>query len=41
MATIDNLLLVFTTLIAGILNIICFLLSFLYAKKRNNRLVYL
>jgi len=41
MVTIDNLLLVFTTLIAGILNIICFLLSFLYAKKRNNRLVYL
>jgi hypothetical protein len=26
---------------AGVLNLICFLLSFLYAKKRNNRLVYL
>jgi len=41
MASLDNLLLVLTTSIAGILNIICFILLFLYAKKRNNRLVYL
>ena len=41
MTSFDNLLLVFAALTAGILNIICFVLSFLYAKKRNNRLVYL
>ena len=41
MVSFDNLLLVLTTSIAGILNIICFILLFLYAKKRNNRLVYL
>jgi len=41
MASFDNLLLVLTTSVAGILNIICFILLFLYAKKRNNRLVYL
>ena len=41
MTSFDNLLLVLTTSIAGILNIICFILLFLYAKKRNNRLVYL
>ena len=41
MASLDNLFLVFTTSSAGILNVICFLLSFLYAKKRNNRLAYL
>jgi hypothetical protein len=41
MTSFDNLLLVFAASTAGILNIICFVLSFLYAKKRNNRLVYL
>ncbi len=41
MTSLDNLLLVLTTSIAGILNIICFILLYLYAKKRNNRLVYL
>jgi hypothetical protein len=41
MTSFDNLLLVFAASTAGILNIICFILSFLYAKKRNNRLVYL
>jgi len=41
MTSFDNLLLVLSALIAGILNIICFVLSFLYARKRNNRLVYL
>jgi len=41
MTSFDNLFLVLTTSIAGILNIICFILSFLYAKKRSNRLVYL
>lgn len=40
MTSFDNLLLVLSTSIAGILNFICFILSFLYAKKRNNRLVY-
>ena len=41
MASFDNLFLVLAASTAGILNIICFLLSFLYAKKRKNRLVYL
>ena len=41
MTSFDNLLLVLTTSTAGILNIICFILLYLYAKKRNNRLVYL
>jgi len=41
MVSFDNLLLVLSASIAGILNIIGFILSFLYARRRNNRLVYL
>lgn len=41
MASLDNILLVTAASIAGILNLICFLLLFTYARRRNNRLVYL
>ena len=41
MISFDNILLVTSASVAGVLNIIGFLLSFSYAKKRNNRLVYL
>lgn len=41
MVSLDNLLLVSAGFIAGTLNVLCFILSFIYAKKRNNRLVYL
>lgn len=41
MVSFDNVFLVLSALTAGFLNVICFLLLFLYAKKRNNRLVYL
>ncbi|MFX1446968.1 MAG: hypothetical protein ACFFCG_02390 [Promethearchaeota archaeon] len=41
MSNLDNLLLVSAGFIAGILNVICFVLSFIYARRRNNRLVYL
>ena len=41
MISFDNILLVSSASVAGVLNIIGFLLSFSYAKKRKNRLVYL
>ncbi len=41
MISFDNILLVSSASAAGVLNIIGFLLSFSYAKKRKNRLVYL
>jgi len=41
MISFDNILLVTSASVAGVLNIIGFLLSFSYAKKRKNRLVYL
>ena len=41
MISFDNVLLVTSASAAGVLNIIGFLLSFSYAKKRKNRLVYL
>jgi len=41
MISFDNMLLVTSASLAGVLNIIGFLLSFSYAKKRKNRLVYL
>jgi len=41
MASLDNVVLVTAALVAGILNLICFLLLFMYARKRNNRIVYL
>ncbi|NVM44707.1 MAG: hypothetical protein HWN79_07305 [Candidatus Lokiarchaeota archaeon] len=41
MVSLDNVVLVTSAAIAGILNLICFLLLFTYARKRNNRLVYL
>ncbi|MHA2287301.1 MAG: hypothetical protein ACXABG_00815 [Promethearchaeota archaeon] len=41
MVSFDNIVLVIAAFIAGILNFVCFLLLFTYAKKRNNHLVYL
>ena len=41
MISFDNILLVTSASVAGVLNIIGFLLSFSYAKKSKNRLVYL
>ncbi|NHJ22148.1 MAG: hypothetical protein EAX91_14475 [Candidatus Lokiarchaeota archaeon] len=41
MVSLDNTVLVTAATIAGILNLICFFLLFSYARKRNNRLVYL